>query len=67
MTEQIHWHEGLFLQPHHLQTWQRQIHDRFTAEGTLSRSYPYGVIETELSADALENMLLRFEQLEAVI
>jgi type VI secretion system protein ImpJ len=67
MTEQIHWHEGLFLQPHHLQTWQRQIHDRFMAEGTLSRSYPYGVIETDLSADALENMLLRFEQLEAVM
>ncbi len=67
MTEQMHWHEGLFLQPHHLQTWQRQLQERFITEGALARPYPYGVIEMELSADALENMLLRFDQLEAVM
>jgi predicted component of type VI protein secretion system len=25
MTVEVHWHEGLFLQPHHLQAFGRQV------------------------------------------
>ena len=48
--EQVHWHEGLFLQPHHLQMMQRQVIDQFGAERGLAMPYPWGLIEYRLSA-----------------
>lgn len=64
---QLHWHEGLFLQPHHLQAMQRQTHERLTLERRLGWSYPYGVIEARPASDALENMQVRFERLVVVM
>jgi type VI secretion system protein ImpJ len=66
-TGQVHWHEGLFLQPHHLQWMQRQALETAADERRLSWAYPYGVIESRLSGDALENMLVRFDRLRAVM
>jgi len=59
----IHWHEGLFMQPHHLQMFQRQVHEQLGAERRLDWAYPYGVIEMKLAADALENMMVQFDRL----
>lgn len=67
MSLQIHWHEGLFLQPHHLQRMQKSVHDQFCAERLLSSSHPYGLIEARLSRDELENMRIRFERLRAIM
>jgi type VI secretion system protein ImpJ len=67
MTVQVHWHEGLFLQPHHLQAMQRQMLARLTTERRLSWAYPHGVIEARLSTDELENMRLRFDRLHAIM
>lgn len=67
MTLQVHWHEGLFLQPHHLQTMQRQMLSRVATERRLSWGYPYGVIEARLSTDELENMRLRFDRLHVIM
>lgn len=64
---EVHWHEGLFLQPHHLQTMQRFFLDRFSAERRFSWAFPYGVIESRLSTDALENMLIKFDRLTVVM
>jgi type VI secretion system protein ImpJ len=63
----IHWHEGLFMQPHHLQELQRQTHERITEERRLNRPYPYGVADMQLAADALENMTVQFDQLKAIL
>jgi type VI secretion system protein ImpJ len=63
----VHWHEGLFLQPHHLQTMQRGLLDSIAAERRLNWAYPYGVVEAKLSGDALENMLVRFDKLRVVM
>ncbi|NLF29758.1 MAG: type VI secretion system baseplate subunit TssK [Planctomycetes bacterium] len=63
---QVHWHEGLFLQPHHLQAMQRHLLDRLAAERTLGWPYPYGVVEARLSADALENMQIQFDRLRVI-
>src|ERR1700730_16010841 len=57
---QVHWHEGLFLLPHHLQRIQRSLNESASAERRLSWAYPYGVIDARLSNDDLENMRLRF-------
>lgn len=67
VTGLVHWHEGLFLQPHHLQTMQRQVGERSERERRLAWSYPYGVVDLKLSVDALENMLVRFDRLRCVM
>ena len=64
---QIHWCEGLFLQPHHLQSMQRHILEKFTRERRLCWSYPYGVIEAKVSDDELENMRVSFDRLRAIM
>lgn len=67
MSSWIHWHEGLFLQPHHLQRFQRGLQDSIVLERTLSRAYPYGVVEAQLSEDDLANRRIRFERLKVVM
>ena len=64
---QVHWHEGLFLQPHHLQAMQHQFLDRLAVERRLNWLYPYGIVEAKLSPDDLENMLVRFDRLRVIM
>jgi type VI secretion system protein ImpJ len=64
---EIHWCEGLFLQPHHLQSMQRHILEKLTKEHRLSWSYPYGMIEAKVSDDQLENMRVSFDRLRVVM
>ncbi len=64
---QVHWHEGLFLQPHHLQVLQRQALERGAMDRRLLWAYPYGVIEARVATDALDNMQVRFERLLVVM
>ncbi|MEM7623906.1 MAG: type VI secretion system baseplate subunit TssK, partial [Planctomycetota bacterium] len=67
MSVQVHWHEGLFLQPHHLQHLQRQSLDRLGAERGNAYAYPYGVVSARISSDELENMRVRFDQLRVIL
>lgn len=64
---QVHWHEGLFLRPHHLQLMQRSIHDQFITERRLAGAYPYGLIEARISDDQLENMRVSFDRLRIIM
>ena len=67
MSLHIHWAEGLFLQPHHLQRAQHSVAEGIRAERQLSWPYPWGVIEARLSRDELENMRVRFERLRLIM
>lgn len=67
MTAQVHWHEGLFLQPHHLQAMQRQLLQRIASERRYGWAYPYGLVDARLSTDELENMRLRFDRLHLML
>src|SRR4051812_30740477 len=67
MSIHVHWHEGLFLQPHHLQALQRQMLSLLASERRVRTPYPYGVVEARLSADALENMLVQFDRLRVIM
>lgn len=64
---EVHWHEGLFLQPQHLQTMQRHLADQIQAERRLRWPHPFGLIESNLSADALENLMVKFDRLRAIM
>jgi type VI secretion system ImpJ/VasE family protein len=63
----VHWHEGLFLQPHHLQTMQRDLLTEVRAVRSQLAPYQYGVIEGKLSYDDLADKRLRFERLHVVM
>jgi type VI secretion system protein ImpJ len=67
MNTRIHWHEGLFLQQHHLQRLQKSIADAVDGERQLAWAYPYGVIEARLSPDELENQRVRFDRLHVIM
>lgn len=67
MSVKIHWQEGLFLQPHHLQRMQKGVEDTFSAERKLAWPYSYGIIEARLSRDELENKRVRFDKLRAIM
>src|SRR3954465_6586720 len=67
MPIQIHWHEGLFLQPHHLQRMQKSLRDELAAGRQLAWSYPYGLVEARLSRDELENFRIRFDRLRVIM
>lgn len=67
MATEVHWHEGLFLQPHHLQRLQREVCELNQTERRLAWNYPYGLIEAQLSPDELENMRVQFDKLRAIM
>ncbi|MHC4644353.1 MAG: type VI secretion system baseplate subunit TssK [Planctomycetota bacterium] len=64
---EIHWYEGLFLQPHHLQSMQRNTLEKFARHRRLLWSCPYGVIEAKMSDDQLENMRVHFDRLRVIM
>ncbi len=67
MSVEVHWHEGLFLQPHHLQAFGRQVADRVRRDRRLGWGYPWGVVESRLNTDELANMRVRFDRLRVVM
>ena len=64
---QIHWHEGLFLQPHHFQLMQRDFLEQMHGQHRLIASYPYGVIEARVAIDALADFRLHFDLLRVLM
>ena len=67
MSIKIHWHEGLFLQPHHLQRMQKSLQDEIASERRLAWPYPYGVIEARVSAEAIQNKRIQFDKLRVIM
>jgi type VI secretion system protein ImpJ len=67
VAEQVHWHEGLFLQPHHLQAMQRRLADQIAEAQTLFVPYAYGVVFARLAPDAVQKGQVRFERLRVVM
>jgi type VI secretion system ImpJ/VasE family protein len=63
----IHWHEGLFLQPHHLQLMQRRLQVEVRNARLLFSPHGYGLIDARLSADDLADKRIRFERLRAIM
>lgn len=63
----VHWHEGLFLQPHHLQIMQRQLQSDIRSARALFNPYCYGVVESRLDPDSLADGRIRFELLRAIL
>jgi type VI secretion system protein ImpJ len=67
MTPQLHWHEGLFLLPHHLQHLQHGLSEEIGEVRRLGLPHAYGVWEAAISQDELANHRLRFEKLKVMM
>ena len=67
MKRIIHWNEGLFLQPQHLQILQREVISALSIERNLQHSYPYGVLDLKISEDSLSNKKIQFERLSLIM
>src|SRR4026209_2277157 len=67
MSFEIHWYEGLFLQPHHLQVMQRTLRQLVESNRRLAWHYPYGLIEADLSMDEPEKSNLVFNSLRVMM
>lgn len=65
--EQVHWSEGLFMQPQHLQRMQRGLEDLSRRQRELSMSFPYGLTEFELDGEALKSRRVVVKRLSAVM
>lgn len=63
----LHWGDGMFLQPHHIQQMQRAFLELDWADFSLSHHYPYGLIECELDEEMLLNMRLGLKRMSAIM
>lgn len=66
-VEHIHWHEGLFLQPHHLQQSQLSVTMQIVERLKNVCQYPYGLISADLNTDALESFIIQYNSIYAVM
>ena len=68
LLKELHWHEGLFLCPHHLQQFQREISRSLDYSTKILCDFPYGVIEYEINNDRLINEnILEFIKLKVLM
>lgn len=66
-TEQVHWADGLFLQPHHFQILQRSIIESVRNERNFYLPYKYGLIDLDINRDALLNRRVVIKSFSAIM
>jgi len=58
---EVHWSEGMFLRPHHLQAGQRWMEGVVRAGLDATRPYAWGFLELEIAEAPLEKLTLRLD------
>ncbi len=61
----VNWHEGLFLQPHHFQAWDRHWTERVAAGELWQNPFFYGISEIGINSAALAAGYIQFDTLKA--
>lgn len=61
----LYWHEGLFIQPHHFQKFQRGIEEQFQHEHSRSRCHSYGITSFDINTVKIKEGYLEFNELSA--
>jgi len=62
---QVHWSEGMFLRPHHLQSAQRWIETLLDAGIGALRVFDWGFVAMQVATEPLENATLRLDSCTA--
>lgn len=63
----IHWAEGLFLLPQHLQAAERSLREEVSLSGNMSQGYRYGFHQIQIDAEALNNWQLKINVCHALL
>jgi type VI secretion system protein ImpJ len=63
----VHWHEGVFLQPHHFQADHRHLTDRTRRAAAWVSHHCWGLRSIDIDADALLNSRLVVRSLRCVL
>lgn len=61
---EIHWSEGMFLRPHHLQAGQRWMETILRAGLNAARPFAWGSLTFEIAEEPLEKFTLRLDKCE---
>lgn len=61
----VNWHEGLFLQPHHFQAWDRHWTERISAGEQWQNPFSYGISEIAINSAALATGYIQLDSLKA--
>lgn len=61
----VHWHEGLFLRPHHMQAWDRHWSESKTASERWQNPYSYGLASISINSDALASGFFQLDGVRA--
>jgi type VI secretion system protein ImpJ len=61
----VHWHEGMFLRPHHFQAAERHATDQARRAGRFDVHHNWGLRAIDLDLDALRNYRFEVHRLEA--
>lgn len=61
----VNWHEGLFLQPHHFQAWDRHWSERLAASESWQNPHGYGLVEIAINSSALASGYFQLDTLKA--
>lgn len=59
---EVHWSEGMFLRPHHLQAGQRWMENIVRAALDSSKPFAWGFTELQVAKEPLENFTLRLDR-----
>lgn len=59
---EVHWSEGMFLRPHHLQSGQRYLEALIRTALDSSRPFAWGFTELHVAKEPLENFTLRLDR-----
>src|SRR5271155_2404414 len=54
-TPEVHWHQGMFLRPHHFQVAQRRVSETAHRNETYDHAHYWGIHAIDLDLDALAN------------
>src|SRR4051794_16774685 len=65
MNRAVHWHEGMFLRPHHLNASQQHWEEVMAQNAKWNLHYNWGLRSIELDLDALANYRLVIRSLRA--
>lgn len=67
LQPEVHWAEGMFLRPQHLQMFGRQIDSRVAAAAQKVQPFFWGVSAIEVAEDELENFRFLVRRFRAVL
>ena len=63
-TPEVHWAEGMFLRPHHLQTAFCQREEELWQEVRRLQPFFWGILKVDIALDQLENFTFEVRELE---